>query len=171
MKVANQERDVRGRLVYLFLQSALKYLRYQAASVYANVCIPDGASIYGVGEVDALLMFWKAILLCLGLYISFLIRNVSAGFQESSWIFGSAVVVLIGTVVILLLAYLVDMATSTLYIFLACSFLIGTLLIMGFMLVPKLFRLNEVSRNSDRTINSMNRIASKRGSATILGTQ
>lgn len=44
----------------------------------------------------ALLIFWKAILLMLGLYLSFLIRNVSVDFQESPWIFGSVVVVLVG---------------------------------------------------------------------------
>lgn len=118
----------------------------------------------------ALLMFWKAILLFLGLYISFLIRNVSADFQESTWIFGSAMVVLIGSLVILPLGYLVKMAAAPFYVFLACSFLVCTSLIMVFMLVPKLFRLNEAARGSDRTFNSAASV-NKRNSVTALASR
>ncbi|EEY53110.1 uncharacterized protein PITG_06733 [Phytophthora infestans T30-4] len=53
----------------------------------------------------ALLIFWKAILLMVGLYLSFLIRNVSVDFQESPWIFGSVVVVLVGCLVIMPMSF------------------------------------------------------------------
>ncbi|KAG6956536.1 hypothetical protein JG687_00010546, partial [Phytophthora cactorum] len=92
----------------------------------------------------ALLIFWKTILLVLGLYLSFLIRNVSVDFQESPWIFGSVVVVLVGCVLVMPMSYLVQMRAVTYYVFLASTLLICTMLIMGLMLVPKLFRLKEV---------------------------
>lgn len=110
----------------------------------------------------ALLIFWKAILLFLGLYISFLIRNVSADFQESTWIFASAMVVLVGSLVILPLGYLVHMAAAPFYVFLASSFLVCTGLVMGFMLIPKLFRLHEVARTSD--MSKATAIRDRRGS-------
>ncbi|KAE8970446.1 hypothetical protein PF001_g27112 [Phytophthora fragariae] len=106
----------------------------------------------------ALLIFWKAILLMLGLYLSFLIRNVSVDFQESPWIFGSVVVVLVGCLVIMPMTYLVTMRASTYYVFLALALIICTILIMCLMLVPKLFRLNEVATSSvsgTSTANSM----------------
>ncbi|KAJ8577357.1 hypothetical protein ON010_g1849 [Phytophthora cinnamomi] len=96
----------------------------------------------------ALLIFWKAILLALGLYLSFLIRNVSVDFQESPWIFGSVVVVLVGCLLIMPMSYLVQMPAATYYVFLACTLLICTVLIMGLMLVPKLFRLKEVAAST-----------------------
>ncbi|GLD95886.1 hypothetical protein PINS_up004564 [Pythium insidiosum] len=94
----------------------------------------------------ALLMFWKAIVLLLGLYLSFLIRNVSADFQESIWIFGSSLMVLIGCLVILPLAYLVEMAAAIFYIFLSIALLVCTAAVMAMMLVPKMLRLNEVAK-------------------------
>ncbi|KAF1781236.1 hypothetical protein GQ600_5802 [Phytophthora cactorum] len=96
----------------------------------------------------ALLIFWKAILLMLGLYLSFLIRNVSVDFQESPWIFGSVVVVLVGCLVIMPMSYLVDMRASTYYVLLACCLIICTVLIMCLMLVPKLFRLKEAASSA-----------------------
>ncbi|KAH7463190.1 Gamma-aminobutyric acid type B receptor subunit 2 [Phytophthora ramorum] len=96
----------------------------------------------------ALLIFWKAILLMLGLYLSFLIRNVSVDFQESPWIFGSVVVVLVGCLVIMPMSYLVEMRASTYFVFLACALLFCTILIMCLMLVPKAFRLNEAGASS-----------------------
>ncbi|ETM97281.1 hypothetical protein PPTG_20381, partial [Phytophthora nicotianae INRA-310] len=96
----------------------------------------------------ALLIFWKAILLMLGLYLSFLIRNVSVDFQESPWIFGSVVVVLVGCLVLMPMSYMVDMRASTYYVFLACCLLICTVLIMCLMLAPKLFRLKEAASSA-----------------------
>ncbi|KAF4035962.1 7 transmembrane sweet-taste receptor of 3 GCPR [Phytophthora infestans] len=92
----------------------------------------------------ALLIFWKTILLVLGLYLSFLIRYVSVDFQESPWIFGSVVVVLVGCVLVMPMSYLVTMRAATYYVFLACTLLICTMVIMGLMLVPRNFRLKEV---------------------------
>ncbi|KAJ0406260.1 hypothetical protein ATCC90586_008218 [Pythium insidiosum] len=95
----------------------------------------------------ALLMFWKAIVLLLGLYLSFLIRNVSADFQESIWIFASSLMVLIACLVILPLAYLVEMAAAIFYVFLSIALLVCTATVMALMLVPKMLRLNEVSKS------------------------
>ncbi|EGZ25382.1 G-protein coupled receptor [Phytophthora sojae] len=109
----------------------------------------------------ALLIFWKAILLVLGLYLSFLIRNVSVDFQESPWIFGSVVVVLVGCLVIMPMTYLVTMRASTFYVFLALALIICTILIMGLMLVPKLFRLKEVTNSSTTGTNTGNSMKSR----------
>ncbi|KAG1686852.1 hypothetical protein DVH05_005905 [Phytophthora capsici] len=117
----------------------------------------------------ALLIFWKAILLMIGLYLSFLIRNVSVDFQESPWIFGSVVVVLAGCLLIMPMSYLVKMRASTHYVFLACTLLLCTVLIMCLMLVPKLFRLKEVgtiSGGSAVSVRSRQSIQSTNGNVT-----
>ncbi|KAE9296990.1 hypothetical protein PF008_g23859 [Phytophthora fragariae] len=119
----------------------------------------------------ALLIFWKAILLVLGLYLSFLIRNVSTDFQESPWIFGSVVVALIGCVLILPMSYLVSMRASTFYVFLALALIICTISIMCLMLVPKLFRLKEAAMSSTSgtsTASSMKSRTSMAPASTIL---
>lgn len=98
----------------------------------------------------ALLMFWKTIVLIMGLYLTFLIRNLSSDFQESIWIFASSLVVLTGSILIMPLAYLVEMPASTFFLFLALSLLFCTAMIMSFMLLPKVFRLNaQPARSSD----------------------
>ncbi|GLE02294.1 hypothetical protein PINS_up011132 [Pythium insidiosum] len=97
---------------------------------------------------SALLIFWKAIVLAMGLYLSFLIRNLSNDFQESIWIFASSVVVLFGSLVMLPMAYLVTLDAIPFYMFLAFSLLFCTVLVMSMMLVPKAFRLNEESKSS-----------------------
>lgn len=99
---------------------------------------------------SALLMFWKAILLFAGLYLSFLIRNVSTDFQESIWIFSSAVVVLLACLVIMPLAYLVDLSAPAFYVFLAGTLILCTAIVVGLMIGPKLQRLKE----SDTSIES-----------------
>ncbi|ETP53649.1 hypothetical protein F442_01466 [Phytophthora nicotianae P10297] len=109
----------------------------------------------------ALLIFWKTILLVLGLYLSFLIRNVSVDFQESPWIFGSVVVVLVGCVLVMPMSYLVRMRAATYYVFLACTLLICTMVIMGLMLVPKLFRLKEVGTVSSGSSKSVVSVRSR----------
>ncbi|TMW68036.1 hypothetical protein Poli38472_007708 [Pythium oligandrum] len=96
----------------------------------------------------AVLMFWKAIVLFMGIYLSFLIRRVSADFQESTWIFASSVAVLLACLVILPLAYMVQLSASAFYMFLACSLLLATAGVMGMMLIPKMFRLNQISKSS-----------------------
>ncbi|KAJ0405234.1 hypothetical protein P43SY_006919 [Pythium insidiosum] len=96
----------------------------------------------------ALLIFWKAMLLFLGLYISFLVRNVSADFQESIWIFASSVIVLVSCMFILPLAYLVEMPAAAFYVFLAVTLILSAAAVTGMMLVPKFFRLNEESKSS-----------------------
>jgi gamma-aminobutyric acid type B receptor len=77
-----------------------------------------------------------------------LIRNVSVDFQETPWIFGSVCVVLVGCLVLLPMSYLVEMRVAAYYVFLAGGLLFSTFLIMGLMLVPKLFRLKEESTST-----------------------
>ncbi|GAB9476466.1 hypothetical protein Gpo141_00013531 [Globisporangium polare] len=91
----------------------------------------------------ALLIFWKAVLLFAGLYLSFLIRKVSSDFQESVWIFASALVVLFTSVIILALAYLVDLPAITFYLFFSFLLLVATSMVVALMIVPKILRLNE----------------------------
>ncbi|GLD94716.1 hypothetical protein PINS_up003340 [Pythium insidiosum] len=104
----------------------------------------------------ALLIFWKAMLLFLGLYISFLVRNVSADFQESIWIFASSVIVLVSCMFILPLAYLVEMPAAAFYVFLAVTLILSTAAVTGMMLVPKFFRLNEESKSSKYSTTASN---------------
>lgn len=110
------------------------------------------------GIFSILLMFWKAIVLFAGLYMSFLIRHVSADFQESFWMFASALVVLVGSLVILPLAYLVNLPATAFYVFLAGSLMLCTSLIMGFMLGPKAIRIHESSTKSSYTGISVKRV-------------
>ncbi|RLN95198.1 hypothetical protein BBJ28_00005101 [Nothophytophthora sp. Chile5] len=90
-----------------------------------------------------LLLFWKAALLALGLYLSFLIRKVSADFQESIWIFASAVAVLFASLLLLPMGYLVTMPPTTFFFFLTLALLSTTAIVIAFMLVPKMLRLQE----------------------------
>ncbi|TMW68042.1 hypothetical protein Poli38472_007714 [Pythium oligandrum] len=100
---------------------------------------------------SAVLMFWKAIVLFSGIYLSFLIRHVSADFQESIWIFSSSVVVLVSCLVVLPLAYVVALPASVFYVFFSAVLFLSTASVMGMMLVPKMFRLQEVARSSTNT--------------------
>lgn len=102
---------------------------------------------------SGLLIFWKAILLFAGLYVSFLIRKVSVDFQESTWIFSSAVVVLFACLVIIPLAYIVDLSAPAFFVFLAGMLLLSTTMVIGLMIIPKILRLNdtETSRTSGVT--------------------
>ncbi|DAZ96520.1 TPA: hypothetical protein N0F65_008071 [Lagenidium giganteum] len=92
---------------------------------------------------SVLLIFWKAILLAMGIFFSFKIRKVPSDFQESFWIFSAAVVVLFGSVLVLPLAYMVEMPATQFYAIFASSVLGCSALVIGFMLVPKVMRLNE----------------------------
>ncbi|GAB9475494.1 hypothetical protein Gpo141_00012588 [Globisporangium polare] len=98
---------------------------------------------------NALLLFWKAIVLMLGLYLSFLVRNVSADFQESIWIFSASVFVILCCLVMLPLAYLVDLAAEPFYSFLAGALLLCTAVVMALMVMPKLFRLQAAAAKSN----------------------
>ncbi|KAF1315112.1 G-protein coupled receptor, partial [Globisporangium splendens] len=119
---------------------------------------------------STLLIFWKAILLFMGIYVSFLVCNVSSDFQESMWIFTSAMVVLFGSLVIMPLAYLVEMAAAASYVFLAFTLLFCTLLVMVFMFVPKLFRLHAVmSKRSSQTTASERCVSGKQPTGATRG--
>lgn len=99
----------------------------------------------------ALLLFWKAILLFAGLYLSFLIRKVSSDFQESVWIFASSLVVLLTSLIILPMAYLVDLPAITFYLFFSFLLLGSTATVMALMIVPKIIRLHESSNDTTTT--------------------
>ncbi|RLN13744.1 hypothetical protein BBJ28_00010533 [Nothophytophthora sp. Chile5] len=92
---------------------------------------------------SALLMFWKAILLGAGLYLSFLIRNVSVDFQESIWMFASSLVVVFGCVMILPLAYMIVLPATTFYYFFSTTLWLCTSVVVALMLVPKMLRQKE----------------------------
>uniref|UniRef100_K3WZR0 G-protein coupled receptors family 3 profile domain-containing protein n=1 Tax=Globisporangium ultimum (strain ATCC 200006 / CBS 805.95 / DAOM BR144) TaxID=431595 RepID=K3WZR0_GLOUD len=96
----------------------------------------------------ALLIFWKAVLLFAGLYLSFLIRKVSSDFQESVWIFASAIVVLFTSLILLPMAYLVDLPAETFYLFFAFLLLVSTATVMALMIVPKILRLHALASDS-----------------------
>ncbi|TYZ61045.1 hypothetical protein PybrP1_012134 [[Pythium] brassicae (nom. inval.)] len=68
---------------------------------------------------------------------------VSSDFQESVWIFASALVVLFTSVIILALAYLVELPAITFYVFFALMLLLSTAIVMALMIVPKILRLND----------------------------
>lgn len=97
---------------------------------------------------SALLMFWKAILLGTGLYLSFLVRKVSVDFQESIWIFSSSFVVALACLLLLPLAYLVSLPATTFYIFFAGVLWISTFMAVSLMFVPKFVRHKEVASTS-----------------------
>ncbi|TMW68035.1 hypothetical protein Poli38472_007707 [Pythium oligandrum] len=100
----------------------------------------------------AVLIFWKAIVLLMGFYLSFLVRNVSADFQESIWIFASSVVVLVARLVIVPLAYVVKLPGPVFYVFLACTLMLSTGGVMGMMLLPKIFRLKEAGQSQRNSL-------------------
>jgi gamma-aminobutyric acid type B receptor len=98
---------------------------------------------------QALVIFWKALVLFAGLYITFLIRNVSSDFQESVWIFASAIVVLMGGIIILPLAYLVELPALVFYDFLASMLVFCTASVVALMIVPKILKSNAVAAAGD----------------------
>ncbi|KAF0695543.1 Aste57867_13653 [Aphanomyces stellatus] len=116
-----------------------------------------------VGQVDhischsssfifsALLIFWKAIITFGGIYVSYSIRHVSSDFQESIWIFAASCVVLVGSIILLALAYLVNLPASITYTFSSIIILFCTLIVMGLMLGPKFVRLNAEDQKTTET--------------------
>jgi gamma-aminobutyric acid type B receptor len=98
---------------------------------------------------SALVIFWKALVLFAGLYITFLIRNVPSDFQESIWIFASAIVVLMGGIIILPLAYLVELEAVVFYDFLASMLVFCTATVVALMIVPKVLKSNAVASAGD----------------------
>lgn len=120
-------------------------IEYRADAVFIGAKLAAKQCASSSFIYSALLIFWKTILLCAGLYLSFLVRNVSLDFQESIWIFGSAVVVGFGCVLLLPLAYMVTVAATTFYIFLAITLWLCTLMIVAMMLGPKLVRHKEAA--------------------------
>lgn len=104
----------------------------------------------------ALMIFWKAIVLFVGMYLSFAIRNVSSDFQESIWIFACSLVVLVTSILVLPTAYLVTTTAIFFHLFFVVSLLLATLIVMMLMLVPKFRRLKAVA-NIMRSTTSINK--------------
>ncbi|KAG9401071.1 hypothetical protein AC1031_009830 [Aphanomyces cochlioides] len=73
----------------------------------------------------ALIIFWKAIITFVGMYVSFLVRHAASDFQESVWIFISSCVVMFGALILLPLAYLTDLAPLVTYSFESIIILLG----------------------------------------------
>ncbi|KAH7492623.1 Gamma-aminobutyric acid type B receptor subunit 2 [Phytophthora ramorum] len=92
-----------------------------------------------------LLLFWKAIMLLGGLYLSILIRKVSSDFQESVWIFTSACVVLFSSLLLLPMGYFVTLSASAFFLFFSFIVLSATMLVICLMLVPKMIRLRDLA--------------------------
>lgn len=113
----------------------------------------------------ALIIFWKAILLFVGLYMSFLIRKVSTDFQESTWIFASAVVVLFTSITVLMLAYLVEMKPMAFFLFFAFMLLTSTTIVMGLMLVPKMIKARRAVSDQSHASDSSRSSASSDSNA------
>lgn len=89
---------------------------------------------------SALLIFYKAMLLGLGLYLSFKVRNVSSDFQEAVWIFASSLVVAVASLFLLPFAYLAPLKMSVFYVIFAMVLWIATATVVGLMLIPKFLR-------------------------------
>ncbi|KAF0715018.1 Aste57867_3606 [Aphanomyces stellatus] len=100
---------------------------------------------------SALLIFWKAIITFGGVYVSFLIRDAGSDFQESVWIFASSCVVLLVALILLPLAFAVELPPATAYSFQSIVLLVGTMAVMGLMLGPKFYRLNAQDKSSTST--------------------
>nr|CAI9858987.1 Phytopthora agathidicda G protein coupled receptor 4 [Phytophthora agathidicida] len=96
-----------------------------------------------------LLIFWKAVMLFGGLYLSILIRKVSSDFQESIWIFASACVVLFSSLLLLPMGYFVTLSASVFFLFFSFIVLSATMLVIGLMLVPKMVRLHELNATTE----------------------
>lgn len=128
-----------------------------AISVDYRVC-KSGSFIF-----SGLIIFWKAILLFVGLYMSFLIRKVSTDFQESIWIFTSSLVVLFTSIIVLMLAYLVEMKPTPFFLFFAFMLLAATSIVMSLMVVPKILRHKE--KASDNTTASKGTASASGGSS------
>lgn len=109
----------------------------------------------------ALLIFWKAIVLFMGMYLSFAIRNVSTDFQESIWIFVCSLIVMFTSILVLPAAYMLTLTANFFFLFLACALLVSTALVMALMLLPKMRRLHAVA---DTTTATSDKDKDKRGS-------
>ncbi|TMW68040.1 hypothetical protein Poli38472_007712 [Pythium oligandrum] len=110
-------------------------------------------------------MFWKAIMLFLGLYLSFSVRNVLTDFQESIWIVASTVVVLVASLVVLPLTHMVQLNASVVFLILAAVLFVSTASVMGMMLVPKLFRLHKLAKSTVSSQENLTTIGSLRTTA------
>ncbi|KAG9415398.1 hypothetical protein AC1031_008840 [Aphanomyces cochlioides] len=108
---------------------------------------------------SALIIFWKAVITFGGMYMSFLIRNAGSDFQESVWIFASSCIVMVGALILLPMAYLTELSPTIEYTFQSVVIVLGTLSVIGCMLVPKFFRLGDqiASSKSKQTGRSSNK--------------
>ncbi|OQR98411.1 hypothetical protein ACHHYP_08571 [Achlya hypogyna] len=115
-------------------------------------------------------IFWKAVVTFVGLYLSFLIRHVNGDFQESIWIFSASCVVLVGSLLMMTMAYLVALPASVSYGFLSAITLFCTVVTMALMLGPKFARLNrEDQSTTDGTGNTKKGSKASTGKTSVMG--
>ncbi|KAF0694315.1 Aste57867_14799 [Aphanomyces stellatus] len=122
----------------------------------------------------ALTVFWKAIVLFAGIYLSFLIRHADADFQESLWIFASACVILMASLIMLPLAYLVNLPAAIDYSFRSTTILLSTVILICLMFGPKLIRLNNHDNTTHDTTKAggghHDKVTAHHGAATVHAT-
>ncbi|KAF0700569.1 Aste57867_8905 [Aphanomyces stellatus] len=90
-----------------------------------------------------LILFWKALIMLGGMYVSYLVRNAGADFQESIWIFGSTCVVCVCAILLLPLAFIASLPPLASYVTESLLIVVGTVAVMALMLGPKFHRLHE----------------------------
>ncbi|KAF0694317.1 Aste57867_14801 [Aphanomyces stellatus] len=100
---------------------------------------------------SAITIFFQLLLVGTGIYLAYLIRHADADFQETIWIVASAVVVVVGGLVMLPVEYLIEMPGPTQYVIESAVQLVGLLLIVGFIIGPKLWRLGKVTKSDGTT--------------------
>ncbi|KAH9134982.1 hypothetical protein AeRB84_019388 [Aphanomyces euteiches] len=93
-------------------------------------------------------VFWKCIILCTGLYLAIKIRHADSDFQETMWIVASLAVLVIGGIIMVPVVFLIEMAPPMSFTIRSSTLLIGTLLVVCFMLGPKLYRLTRMAKQS-----------------------
>ncbi|ETW10209.1 hypothetical protein, variant 1 [Aphanomyces invadans] len=99
---------------------------------------------------SALSLFWKILIVGTGLYFAFLIRHADSDFQETKWIVASAVVMVVGGIVMIPLMYM-TMSTALSFTLRSLVLLFGMVLVIAFMVMPKLWRLGKIKSTSAKT--------------------
>ncbi|KAH9103315.1 hypothetical protein LEN26_015323 [Aphanomyces euteiches] len=97
----------------------------------------------------SLSIFFKGLITCAGLYVSFLIRHAGSDFQETVWIFASTCVVFGSNGVILSLMLVNNLSGPTTYACQSVVILLATTTVMGLMIVPKFRKLSSIGASDD----------------------
>ncbi|CAK4094513.1 unnamed protein product [Aphanomyces euteiches] len=157
---------VESLLLILAIDGAILIVWFIVDFPQPTITIKDATEF--VGQVDhvacksssfiftALLIFWKAVITLGGVYVSYLIRSIDSDFQESVWIFASSCVVFVVALILLVLAYLVQLPPAISYSFESILLLLGTIMVMALMLGPKFYKLNASDYSSSKASGSNN---------------